>query len=552
MKKLFLLLISLFCIANTWAYSFKVGAIYYDKSTRQNNTTYVIDTVCTVTYGTTTTPSYNATRTDYSGAVVIPSSVTYNGRTYPVVAINQSAFTFCKNISTVSIPSTVTYYTYDSSNYLQSLESYFSNGSYSSFSSFFSGCSSLTSITIDAANTVLSSDNGVVFNKAKTILAAYPPAKTGAYSIPTTVTLVQNGSFINCTGLTALSIPSSVTEIFGYSNPFSGCSNLASITVDAANTVFSSANGVLFNKDKTRLITYPAGNTSNSYTITSSVHKVEMSAFANCLALKTLTITGDSVNIQNTAFEGCKNITKITCNGKYPPTSDQAADIFGYDELSKAMIYAQTRLSVPAASFKLYRLMEPWKNFDTEAYDFDMVVVPATSAAAFTWTPTTGAEKYNLTVCRDAANTDTVCVLTFNAYGQLSALALRSTSTDSVSYVGGFSFTVTSLGSNSNYYYSMDAINSSNQVVANKTGNFRTASAATDLSDAATDKIKVFVQNGQAVLSQIPVGANIVMYNLQGNKIFSAKADSESQQISLPTRGMYIVKVGNESVKVVY
>ncbi len=596
MKKLILLLASFLCIANIWAYDFEVDGIYYDLKTEYNSSTYTYDSVACATYkafAITYTTEY--IRTDYSGDITIPSSVTYNGKTYQVIGISYNIFSYCKNITSVTIPATTKYFYHEGDSYGQLIADM--------FAIMFNGCSNLTSITVNSGHASLSSENGVLFNKNKTRIIAYPKNKTGNYIIPATVTRILTQAFYECTGLTSIAIPAATDTLwnsslyyYNTSNPFEGCSNLTSITVDAGNTKYTSENGVLFNNNKTRIISYPGG-LSGAYTIPSNVTSIGYSAFSNCYNLssitipstidtisefafsectglttidfpssvtyinynafknctnlKSITINGDSVEFEDDVFAGCKSITQITCKGKYPPTSKSAESVFGDDELSKAMIYAQARLSIPAASFKLYRLMEPWKNFDTEAYDFDMQVVSATNSAAFTWTPTTGAEKYELTVCSDAANTDTICILTFNAYGQLTALALRSTSSDSTSYIGGFSFTVTSLNNNTDYYYSMSALNSSDQVVANKTGGFRTTTT-TDIENASAYNLDVTIQNGKVLVSGIDAGEQVAVYNLQGMVVFTEKASASSVEFKLPSNGMYIVKVGSVSKKILF
>ncbi|HEY5570800.1 MAG TPA: T9SS type A sorting domain-containing protein, partial [Bacteroidales bacterium] len=64
--------------------------------------------------------------------------------------------------------------------------------------------------------------------------------------------------------------------------------------------------------------------------------------------------------------------------------------------------------------------------------------------------------------------------------------------------------------------------------------------------------VKVSVQNGQLQISGATVGETITVYSLQGATLYSQKADTETVVISLPVQGAYMVKVGAESVKVVY
>jgi len=84
-------------------------------------------------------------------------------------------------------------------------------------------------------------------------------------------------AFLNCTSLKSITIPSGVTEIG--SGAFAYCTGLESINAAAGNGTYSSVNGVLFNKDKTELITYPAGKTDAAYAIPSGVITIEESAF---------------------------------------------------------------------------------------------------------------------------------------------------------------------------------------------------------------------------------------------------------------------------------
>ena len=60
---------------------------------------------------------------------------------------------------------------------------------------------------------------------------------------------------IGCTSLTSVTIPSSVTSIGD--GAFADCTSLTAITVDALNPVYSSVDGVLFNKSQTTLVQYP-------------------------------------------------------------------------------------------------------------------------------------------------------------------------------------------------------------------------------------------------------------------------------------------------------
>lgn len=156
----------------------------------------------------------------------------------------------------------------------------------------YSGCFSgeyinnLKSITVSSANKYYSSKDGVLFNKKKTTLIKYPQAKTTKkYTVPSGVKKISVTSFIECKYLVQLHIPKSVTNIeLGNTDSytrcnFMGCDKFQKFTVSGSNKQYSAKDGVLFNKEKTRLIKYPEGKTNKKYTVPKTVKTVEMVAF---------------------------------------------------------------------------------------------------------------------------------------------------------------------------------------------------------------------------------------------------------------------------------
>ena len=96
-------------------------------------------------------------------------------------------------------------------------------------------CTSLTSIEVDPANTAFSSEEGVLFNKDKTILIQYPTGNTRTeYKIPDSVTSIGDGVFDGCTNLTSITIPEGVTTIG--EGAFYQCRNLSSIKIPSSVT----------------------------------------------------------------------------------------------------------------------------------------------------------------------------------------------------------------------------------------------------------------------------------------------------------------------------
>ena len=131
-------------------------------------------------------------------------------------------------------------------------------------------------------------------------------------TIPNSVTSVGDRAFWGCANLTSITIPDSVTSIGD--SAFGDCTSLTAIDVTIGNKNYTSVNGVLFNKDKTELICYPAGKTDKSYIIPDSVISMGYSAFRSCVNL-TRIIIPDSVTeiaVGNSAFQNCKNLMSIT------------------------------------------------------------------------------------------------------------------------------------------------------------------------------------------------------------------------------------------------
>jgi hypothetical protein len=126
--------------------------------------------------------------------------------------------------------------------------------------------------------------------------------------IPGSVGLIFGFAFFSCMKLTEIHIPAAVTKIepaaFGF------CPGLRGITVDGANESYCAIDGVLFDKSKTTLHSFPAGK-GKSYVIPQGVTKIEENAFAACDGLTELTIPDSVTHIAEDAFSHCSGLTKI-------------------------------------------------------------------------------------------------------------------------------------------------------------------------------------------------------------------------------------------------
>ena len=213
--------------------------------------------------------------------VVIPSTI----EGYPVTSIGDSAFKSCSSLISITIPDSV-----------QVIE--YINDMGNTYCEVFKDCKSLKSIEVSENNNNYSSIDGVLFNKNKTTLICCPAAKTGKYTIPDGVNCIEMYAFENCSKLTSITFPESLNNIEYYNSyyaqdhilyAFDGCSSLESIEVSQNNSVFSSVDGVLFNKQKTRIIYCPAAKTGE-FIILEGVTSIESSTFIDCHSLISITI----------------------------------------------------------------------------------------------------------------------------------------------------------------------------------------------------------------------------------------------------------------------
>ena len=171
-------------------------------------------------------------------------------------------------------------------------------------------------VTIPAGVTAIGDE---AFHYSGTETEPYDHSLT-SITIPLSVTSIGNYAFSNRAGLTSITIPSSVTSIGGLA--FYGCRSLTNIIVDNQNSAYSSVDGVLFNKNRTVLIAYPAGK-NESYVIPSSVTSIGQGAFASSF-LTSITIPSSVTTIGDGAFSYCFFLTSVTIPSSVTSIGDGA------------------------------------------------------------------------------------------------------------------------------------------------------------------------------------------------------------------------------------
>ncbi|KAB2829480.1 MAG: leucine-rich repeat protein [Paludibacter sp.] len=254
---------------------------------------------------------------NYSGSITIPSTVIYSGITYSVTSIGTAAFLNCKSLISITIPSSVTTigtYAFQDCINLTSVNIPPSVATIGK--NAFSNCSAL--INVDSNNPNYSSKDGVLYNKDQLTLIQCPISLSGSFSIPTTVSSIEEKAFFKCTSLTSVTFPASVTSVPYYS--FSGCSSLTSLT-------------------------FP-----------SSVTSIESLAFYDCSSLTSLILPSSVKTIGFKAFGNCTSLSTIKVYSFIPPTLLLTEVFFQVDK-------SICKLYVPIGSSSIYKARDQWKDF---------------------------------------------------------------------------------------------------------------------------------------------------------------------------------------------
>ncbi|MCR4801371.1 MAG: leucine-rich repeat domain-containing protein [Bacteroidales bacterium] len=242
MKRILTIFFALFVAGSVWATEFVFEGIKYFILDSEKRTVQVISN-------------------DYSGNVIIPSSVTYKNYQYSVISIGTRAFSN-SSATSVSIPNSVTSIGEYAFFYDQPLRTVIIPNSVTSIGEYaFCNCTWLTSVTIP---------NSVAKIEPCTFADC---ERLTSVIISNGVTSIGGSAFSRCTSLTSITIPNSVTEIGG--SAFSRCTSLTSVTI-------------------------PEGVTS-----------IAPYTFIRCSSLTSINILNRVTSIGENAFSGCENISLV-------------------------------------------------------------------------------------------------------------------------------------------------------------------------------------------------------------------------------------------------
>lgn len=239
------LIIAIFSCLYANAYDFTVDGIYYNRLSSDEVEVTIKE------------EHYDA----YRGDVIVPQTVTYEGKIYTVTAIGGNAFAMCWKLTSVTLPNsikTIGYYAFNGCSKLKAIDipSNVTKIEYGAFSS----CEALTSIVIPEGITKIESG---LFSFCKNMKSV---------KLPSTITTIDTYAFKNCYALAHIDIPQGVTSIGR--GAFLDCNSITSITIP---------NNVTTIEDKAF-----SGTGLTSVTIPSSVTTLHPNAFKDCPNLKSV------------------------------------------------------------------------------------------------------------------------------------------------------------------------------------------------------------------------------------------------------------------------
>ena len=166
-------------------------------------------------------------------------------------------------------------------------------------------CKNIPELSISSANPDYCIDKDAVYDKEKTTLFCYLDGRGQTeYRLPETLTFLEEGALSGAENLQSLRIPAGCTlssmEPEAAAAEISGCAALSKIVVEDGNPVFSSSEGVLFSKDGSVLLCYPAARAGEEYTVPEGTQAVFLYAFLGSPSLRSLRLPA---SLSSLAFE---------------------------------------------------------------------------------------------------------------------------------------------------------------------------------------------------------------------------------------------------------
>lgn len=182
------------------------------------------------------------------------------------------------------------------------------------------------------------------------------------------LTKIGKEAFYACSSLTEITLPKKLINIG--EDAFGACKALKEIKVEAGNTAFTSIDGVLFNKEKTTLLTFPFANTAN-YQVPVGTTKIAPSAFSECNKLASIQFPNTLIEIGSEAFYKCLKLENITFPNSITAVGEGA--LYGCEgllqvELSKSMTIIPDNLLSKCTKLQKIKIPEGINKIANQAF----------------------------------------------------------------------------------------------------------------------------------------------------------------------------------------
>ena len=337
-------------------------------------------------------------------------------------------------------------------------------------------------------------------------------------TLPSSVTRIGDYAFKNCSGLTSLTLPSSVTRIGDYA--FYNCSGLTSLTLPSSVTSIGEF-----------AFRYCSGLTS--LTIPSGVTSIGMSAFEYCSSLTSLTLPSSVNEIGIYAFHGCSGLTSLTL----PSSVTSSIRDYIFDGLKECNYFIDSDLETYLAH------THDWKYIPVDeikyyhnGQELTKLEIPSGVDKIGSYSFYKGVNLTSLTIPSSVTSIDRSA---FEGCSGLTSLTLPS----SVTAIGGSAFEGCS--GLTSIYVSWES---------------PLSIAASTFKDANTEKCILYVPKGtydDYWLSNWGIFANIVEYDATGIDHITTSGEAkeisryaaDGQRLEVPAKGLNIVKYSDGSVK---
>ena len=200
----------------------------------------------------------------------------------------------------------------------------------------------LQSVTVASDNTYLLAENGIIFNKDKTVLLGYLPGKPDtSYTVPASVTKLGESSFSNVPALTSVTLPNGLKYIDSF--VFYNCPNLTMLNLP------SSLKSIGWRSLWVIKV--------SSIVVPENITQLSDLCLSRCPELTSVELPSTLTKMYGNVLTGDPKLKTVTCKAVNPPVIN--GDAFDYTPIASAT------LRVPAGSKALYQAAEGWKDFGT-------------------------------------------------------------------------------------------------------------------------------------------------------------------------------------------